>query len=483
MKKILQHKVPFYAAVLLILAVGAGAFLAFAYFREVVYRYDLTLPEGGQPGAPAFQYGSWPELEDVNFYDQVFANLIAEKATFISANLSAMQLAYYERGILKKQFKILAKGKPGSWWETPTGLYRVEGKIPKDFSNFARVYSPWALQFQGNFLIHGWPYYPGGAPVGSAFSGGCIRLSTDDAKTLYDMTNVGTPVLISSVNFQADAFHEQIREPQVEAPIYLAADLKSNFVLAEKNSDEQVPIASLTKLMTALVAVEYVNIEKTIVVAPDMIVKTSIPRLKVGGRYSLYDLLQPLLKESSNEAAVAISNFLGQKRFASLMNRTARSIGMTHTHFADASGSDWNNVSTARDLFLLAQYLYNNRSFILKMTRGDTDASVYGPSAFLNLQNFNVFADDPDFIGGKTGVNGGDEGAILSIFRGTFAGNAAPAAEIPANKPVETASSSPAGFAASSTAVERTFMFTVLKSRDYERDAKNLLLWIRGTYR
>src|SRR5579862_5292212 len=97
-------------------------------------------------------------------------------ATFIEANLSTMQLTYYVNGSVAEQFKILAKGRPGSWWETPAGLYKVQEKIPSDFSGFAHVYSPWALDFQGNFLIHGWPYYPGGTPVGSTYSGGCIRL-------------------------------------------------------------------------------------------------------------------------------------------------------------------------------------------------------------------------------------------------------------------------------------------------------------------
>src|SRR5581483_5016564 len=142
-------------------------------------------------------------------------------------------------------------------------------KVPSDFSGFAHVYSPWALAFQGNFLIHGWPYYPDGTPVGSTYSGGCVRLSTDDAKALYDSVSVGTPVLVTSANFDADSFREQAQGPAVGASAYIAADLKSNFVFAEKNPDEKLPIASITKLMTALVAVEYVNIEKTITITPE----------------------------------------------------------------------------------------------------------------------------------------------------------------------------------------------------------------------
>ncbi len=289
--------------------------------------------------------------------------------------------------------------------------------------------------------------------------------------------------IVSSANFQADAFHEQVQGPPIGATSYLAADLKSNFVLAEKNPDEQVPIASLTKLMTALVAVEYVNIEKTITVTPDMIVKTSIPRLKVGKTYSLYDLLQPLLKESSNEAAVAISDFLDPQYFVSLMNKTSQSIGMTNTHFVDSTGSDWGDVSTAHDLFLLAKYLDDNRSFILKMTTNNNDQNAYGTSVFSALQNFNVFADDPDFVGGKVGINGGASDTILSVFEGRFAvatdtstvGAASTTADVAENSTVPSAE-------ASGTAL-RPFMFVILGSSDYTSDAQNFLAWIQNAYR
>ena len=480
-KKLLDKEVPVYVVVIFLATVVFLAGTTMWVF-EKVYDYTITLPLPAGTIGKDFSYGSWPALDNVDFYNQVHNSLITQKVTFIEANLSTMQLTYYVNGGVADQFKILAKGRPGSWWETPAGLYKVQEKITSDFSGFAHVYSPWALDFQGNFLIHGWPYYPDGTPVGSTYSGGCIRLSTDDAKTLYNMVAVGTPVLVSSDNFQADNFHEQAQGPQVNATSYLAADLKSNFVFAEKNPDQQVPIASLTKLMTALVSVEYINIEKKIAVTPDMIVKTSIPRLKVGQSYSLYDLLQPLLKESSNEAATAISDFLGPQYFVSLMNQTAQSIGMKNTHFVDPSGSGWGNVSTAHDLFLLSQYLYDNRSFILKMTTNNSDPNAYGPGAFAgSLQNFNVFVDNPNFIGGKVGINGGAGDTIVSVFNGQFALSIESSTDASAtNSVVATATSTPTNV---SSIVERPFMFVILGSSNYTQDAQNMLAWIQNTYR
>ncbi|HVO28483.1 MAG TPA: L,D-transpeptidase family protein [Candidatus Paceibacterota bacterium] len=458
-RRFLNREVHVYIALLFILVVAAMGAAAVFLAKDIVYNYQLNLP-AAPAGGTSFQYGSWPALDNVDFYNQVRGSLIAQKATFIEANLSTMRLQYYKNGNVVDDVAILAKGRPGSWWETPAGLYKVVEKVPSDFSNFAHVYSPWALAFQGNFLIHGWPYYPDGTPVGSTYSGGCIRLSTPDAKTLYDMVSVGTPVLVSSDDFTADDFHETTQGPPIAPTSYLAADLKSNFVLAAKDPDEQLPIASLTKLMTALVAVEYINIENTITITPDMLVKTSIPRLKAGEQLSLYDLLQPLLKESSNEAAVAISDFLGPQYFVSLMNQTAQSIGMSNTHFVDATGSGWGDVSTAHDLFILAQYLYYNRSFILKMTTNNNDPNAYGPGAFTDLQNFNVFTGDPDFVGGKVGVNGAASDTILSVFNGGFASDGA----------TTTATTS------------RPFMFVILGSDNYRQDAESFLAWIRAAY-
>lgn len=311
MRNFFHKEVPLWISILSLLTVSGGAVVVFIQFRTIVYNYQFTLPVNAQ-AETTYTYGGWPALSNSDFYNQTLNKLIVQKTTFINADLSAMKLQFYKDGVVADEAVILSKGKPGSWWETPAGLYKVIEKVPSDFSGFAKVYSPWALAFQGNFLIHGWPYYPNGDPVPAGYSGGCIRLSTNDAKTLYDMVPVGTPVLVSSADFVADNFHEQTQTPQISPKSFLAADLESNFVFAEKNPDDKFPIASLTKLMTALVAVEYVNIEDTIKITPDMVVKTPIPRLKVGVEYSLYDLLQPLLKESSNEAAVAISNFLVQ---------------------------------------------------------------------------------------------------------------------------------------------------------------------------
>src|SRR5258708_729676 len=154
-RKLLNTEVHVYIVALFLFIVTAIAATTIWMFK-VVYSYDITLPKPTGSIGQNFSYGSWPALDNVDFYNQVFSSLIAQKATFISVNLSTMQLKYYVGGSLTKQFAVLAKGRPGSWWETPAGLYKVQEKIPKDFSGFAHVYSPWALNFPGNLKPKGY---------------------------------------------------------------------------------------------------------------------------------------------------------------------------------------------------------------------------------------------------------------------------------------------------------------------------------------
>lgn len=372
--------------------------------------------------------GSWPALQNANFFEETKKSFIEAGASFIEADLTAMTLRVYKSGEVIKEVPIRTKGREGSWWETPAGLYRIEAKNIKHFSKFGGVYQPWSMVFQGNFFIHGWPYYPDGTPVSSAYSGGCIRLSTDDAKAIYGLAEVGMPVLVYQQDFGTDDFEYMPKTVSVDvsAKEYLAADLKNNFVFLGADTRGGAPVASIAKLMTALVAAEYVNLDKEITVPKEAAVFTSRPRLKAGDTISAYQLLYPLLQESSNEAAITLASAVGKDYFVSLMNKKAAALGMVNTHFADPSGVSAKNISTAEDLFLFAKYLLMNRSFILKITSGTVGDNAYGPSEFKDLGNFNVFAGQPDFLGGKVGETGEAGQTMLAIWNETLGGEVRP---------------------------------------------------------
>ncbi len=393
-----------------------------------------ALPKEFSGRGESFAYGYTPFPQDPDIFQAAKEKLIKERKSFIEADLSAMVIRVYRDGEKKFEAPILSKGREGSWWETPAGIYTVQGKEKNHFSRFGRVYMPWSIPFEGNFFIHGWPYYPDGREVPQGYSGGCIRLSTPAAKQVFALAEKGMPVIVYKQDFHADTFQYEPR-PHLSAESYLLADLKSNYIFARKDIEEPLPIASLTKLLTAAVAVEYLNIEKELPVSREMLVATSVPRLKEGKKYSLYALLFPLLMESSNEAAMVIEHYFGKSWFLYLMERKANAIGMRNAVFQDAAGISGGNRASAMDLLHLAKYLLYNRSFLLNISRGGVRHSAYGPPPFPDLKNFNHFSVQGEFLGGKVGKSSAAKEAALAIFSLLLNGKERPVAIIVLRSP------------------------------------------------
>ena len=137
---------------------------------------------------------------------------------------------------------------------------------------------------------------------------------------------------------------------------------------------------------------------------------------------NVYQLLFPLLRESSNEAAEAIASLYGERSFVKHMNEKAKAIGMNHTTFVDPTGTSAKNVTTPEDIFMLAKYIYNNRSFLFNITSGKVKTSTYGESIFDNLEQANELIAQPSFFGGISGVRGNGTGYNMSVFELTVGG-------------------------------------------------------------
>jgi len=387
----------------------------FFLFRNTTLSYTINLPSPESQKVD-FIYGEQPALSNPDFFGQVKEKFIDDKASFVEADLSSMIMRVYKGGEMVLEVPIVTKGRKGSWWETPAGLYKINSKEKAHFSSMGHVWMPWSMNFQGNFYIHGRTYYPDGTLTSAQYTGGCIRLSTEDAEKVYNLIDIGTPLLVFEQSFASDGFSYKDSVIQTSASVYLTADLRNNHVFSNKDSIKQVPIASITKLMTALIATEYINLDNIATVPKEAIVYTSKARLKVGTQYSIYQLLFPLLMESSNEAAETIARYYGREKFIKYMNDKAISIGMQNTHFTDPSGASAENTSTAEDLFMLAKYIYNNRSFIFNITSGKVKNSAYGSNGFSNLSNLNDFIDNEYFFGGKNGKTTVAGETNISIF-------------------------------------------------------------------
>jgi len=429
LKNILRAKVPLIIVIFCLILLIVGLIVVYPFFRKESNNF---LPFLGDTSLypTEFQFKPAPAFGDFDFFTEAKNTLIKNESDFIEANLSDMIIRVYSKGALAYEAPILAKGREGSWWETPAGIYQVDMKIRNHFSRLANVHLPWSLPFHGNFFIHGWPYYPGGTPVATEFSGGCIRLSNESARRVYNLARVGMPIIVFEESFVRDDFVYRPNLPDLSANAYLVADLRNNYILLEYNRDEVLPVASITKLMTALVTIGHIRLENNIHISQEDLIQTSRPRLRAGSSISAYNLLFPLLLESSNEAAEALARRLGRNRFISLMNQKARAIGMNESQFADPSGISGENKSSASDLFNLARYLYNNRHFILRMSAGEIIDSVYGEPIFPNLGNFNLFGSNSLFVGGKTGKTNIAKETFLGIFRLEFGGEERPVAII-----------------------------------------------------
>ncbi len=419
MKQVFHAPVPFWLVVLILLIMGGGMLALFSLFHQTVFNYALSLPVAGEIKNPALSYGEQPALSNPDFFKKTKDEFVAQKANFIEADLSQMKLRLYKAGEVVKEVPILTKGKIGSWWETPAGIYKIGVKEKNHFSSFGQVYQPWSMTFQGNFFIHGWPYHPDGRPVASAYSGGCIRLADEDAKSIYELADVGMPVLVFEKDFAPDEFSYRARTPDISAAAYFAADVKNNFVFLEKGSKDAALFGDFSQLLGALVATDYINIEKKIVLSEDMVGDSvlNLGLLSVGEEVTPFDLLPLGLAGTSTAPMRIFGKILGEKRFVSLVNDKARAVGMSHT-----SG----DATTPEDLFYLAKYIYHNRNFIFKMSAGDLKSSAYGESRFQDIPNKNIFSEDPNFLGGKAIASGDGAGSFMGVFNVEIGGEKRP---------------------------------------------------------
>ena len=362
-----------------------------------------------------FPYGPQAALAKVDFFEQTRDAFIEESLTFIEVDVSAETVRFFKNGVLLETAPILATGESGSWWDAPSGLYEIESKSERQFSTYAQVYFPWSITFEGNYVIHGVPEYPDGESVNREYLGGGVRLTNDEAEKLYELAKESMPVLVHKKPDSPDLFVYEPVVPTVEAAHYLVADLQNGSILAASDLHEQVPIASITKLMTAVVAAEKMSLDTRVRAASPTFVESLIPRLSERSTVSMYSLLQLLLVESSNEAAEVIAGEYGRDAFIEEMNTKARLIGMNESTFADPSGLNASNTSSLGDLYQLTRHIHNQRNFIFEITATGEAVGVVGGGEFGELANFNQIEGSDSFVGGKVGETNAAGQTSISI--------------------------------------------------------------------
>ena len=152
---------------------------------------------------------------------------------------------------------------------------------------------------------------------------------------------------------------------QLSATAAILMDADSGEILYEKDAGRRMRIASTTKIMTALVALDRARLTDTITVTAAHMVEGSSMYLKPGETVTVEELLYGLMLCSGNDAALALADCCGGlEEFVQAMNDKAAELGMQDTSFANPNGlDDENHYSTARDMAVLAAYAAQNPTF------------------------------------------------------------------------------------------------------------------------
>lgn len=162
-----------------------------------------------------------------------------------------------------------------------------------------------------------------------------------------------------------------VTAPKVKASGYVVYDQNNGTVLASSNADVVRPIASITKLMTAMVFLDRKpSLNKVMAYSSKDAAECSCLRVKPGETMKLSDVLNVMLVGSANNTAnmLARSTGLTRAQFVAAMNAKAKAIGLTKTKFADPSGLLAGNVSTPTELATMASYAFHNYSEIRTIT-------------------------------------------------------------------------------------------------------------------
>ena len=215
-------------------------------------------------------------------------------------------------------------------------------------------------------------------------------------------------ILALSAVFTAPVNAEEHFAPSVSAQSAVLIDGRSGSVLFEKQADLRLPMASTTKIMTALVALEYLPLDTVITVDPRAVgVEGSSVYLVAGEQLTLEQLLYALLLESANDAATAIAIGVADsvEAFAELMNQTARDMGLENTCFQNPHGLDHaEHYTTARELAQIASEALKHPTIATIVATRKTTIPHSGNDCVRLLVNHNrLLRDYENAIGVKTG--------------------------------------------------------------------------------
>lgn len=243
----------------------------------------------------------------------------------------------------------------------------------------------------------------------SALIIGLVRSGQTESKK---STAENTPEKTALSNWENNSKKVPVRnwkvlDPELSAEAAIVQSLDDNFPFFKSGSFKTWPLASLTKLLTAVVVMEKMDLNEKIIISQDVsATEGEAGDLRPGETYAARDLLKIMLIASSNRAAAAFEYHVGHDDFVKMIMAKAREIGLTQTVVYDASGLNDLNQGTASDMLALLNYILEKEPDILNYTRlpnllvqpANSDRSHTVP-------NIDPLSSRADFLGGKTGTS------------------------------------------------------------------------------
>ncbi len=262
------------------------------------------------------------------------------------------------------------------------------------------------------------PTLGGGGNISSASA--IISVSETPASSAQLPSGLRTHGILSGGAQIGAAFHKinPGQPPQIFAQAALLADLESGTPYFALNPGRRWPMASITKLMTAVYAREQLGLDSKVTLGSgDFPEPNATGPLTAGDAYTVRDLLSSLLLLSRNEAADALANIFGRANFIAGLNNLAASWGLMETNFGDPSGLSPENQSTPWDLHKMAREIFRTYKDIFDMTAKKTAVITELKSGrSREISNINLLTGVRGFLGGKTGYTDEAGGNLLTLF-------------------------------------------------------------------
>ncbi|KKT80891.1 MAG: hypothetical protein A3B99_03815 [Candidatus Yanofskybacteria bacterium RIFCSPHIGHO2_02_FULL_44_12b] len=212
-----------------------------------------------------------------------------------------------------------------------------------------------------------------------------------------------------------------IVKPEISAKSAIVYDTRSSRFLFEKNTQQKLPVASLTKILSAVVVLESMNLDDLVIIPKEAIRADGEKQdLYLGESLTVENLLKLMLIQSSNDAAYALAAHSKDQGvdFVSAMNHKAAVLGMKNSFFLDPAGLNDNAYSSVEDLILLIEYSLNY-SQIWDIS---AEKSIIVESSDKKIKHYSVSTNQllgvlPDILGGKTGYTDGALECLILIIR------------------------------------------------------------------